>query len=215
MLFHPELRPLAALMLRWVEEDTTPDFTALSMEILAQIPSTLSNERWRELEAAARSLPLVPSLEAALIVRFQKNIGELHPLSVAARLSLDRMIVARATSFAQGLRTLGLAVEGRPLFDVPGRDAAHRRLELHRLRELGKFFLGRLWDEGPAVPEADPLHDLLEAIYLHGIPDWSTRSLLTDVSRARKVPRQRWHRMQAEIKAFLRLAPEQLELTEL
>jgi hypothetical protein len=205
MLLHPELRPLESLLLSWEQDGVRSDRAALERALLS-IERGLATDRRRALEAAAKERSLVPALEASLMVRDQGEAREEHPLRMAARLSLDRLIFVDGTPFAAGVERLGLwEPDGRPLF-APGLT----RLAAHRLRELGKFYLSRLWEEDAAeflAVSTDAMAGLVEAFYLQGLLDHSTRGYLHDAYKRRRLTRRESEKLENQVLRYLRLAP--------
>jgi hypothetical protein len=211
LLVHPEIRSLLPILRSWQGQDSTD--TSLQLEgeqmtaALKKCLEPLDRERWNALSSAAQNLPLTPSLSASLLIQHEPILNEMHPLRVAVEVSLDRIHLQRAGTWVGGLRSLGLDWETvNPLQD----DGAQpmRRLIMHRLRELGRFYMSRAWDAGgvewASYPDA-PLADLFEAVYLHGHPASSTRTYLDDVRRKQKIPAQDWQQLEMTILRFLRL----------
>lgn len=215
-LLHPELRPLGDILVPTRSALEPRALQAALRALFDPIPTL----RLRELEAAAKERVLVPALEAALMVRDGRIADDLHPLRVAARLSLDRMeLVDRDGDLPATLAVLGLRGEAGALLDATaGLDAPVRRLVVHRIRELAKFYLTGSWEgPRPAQRPADrPLSELIEALYLRGLPDRSTRAYIEDVARLRKVSRRQLERIEKQVLGLLWLgAPAQAEIADL
>ncbi len=235
-LLHPDIRPLAALLLAWgtpgeescgngAAGSTTDQALAHAPLTLAEEADALENglarllepltpEQVRELEAAARAYTLTPWMEAALVIRDADSALATPPVRTAALLSLDRMRLFRLRSWT---KTVSLLTE------VPGPSPAPSDtlaaglpgdvtdLANYRLRELAKFFLSRAWDAGgPAAPVPEgTVPELIEAVYCRGFPGWSLRTWLEDVQGKTGVSRNEWLTALVEVLQFLRLEPLQ------
>lgn len=214
-LMHPELRPLTDML---VPKRSELDPGVLRTAVLALF-DPIPTLRLREFEVAAKERVLSPSLEAALMVRDGRVADDLHPLRVAARLSLDRMELVERGDMGAALSRLGLRGEAGALLDATaGLDAPIRRLIVHRIRELAKFYLVGSWDAPrPSIKPADrPLSELIEALYLRGLPDTSTRAYIEDVARIRKVSRRQVERIEKRVLGLLWLgAPAEVEMVDL
>ncbi len=205
LLFHPDLRPLFPLLQRWGGPvETGSDAKPILMR-LADVQDGFAIQHWRELEAEAKQLSLIPSMEAALSLREPTELDPLHPLRVAARLSLDRLAIAQAASLIGGLAAIGAPVWHDGRLDLQAEDPLTR----YRALEIGRFLLGPLWEseEHQALLPKDPLADFLESMLRHGLPDMTTRAYFDDVRKTRRIGRADWRRLEMQVLAYLKLGP--------
>ena len=190
-----------------------------ALELLGQ---PLGEAKWKELETVVRQLPLTPSMEAALLVRpiGEHRDGPLHPLRVAAQLSLDRVRMLDAGGWYRGLEALDPPLD---LTDGVASLSSHDmgeseavRLARYRVSELAKFYASRTWEREASTFDAypvSPVGDLIEAIYLRGFPGWSLRTFLEDVQKKSKLSRPQWEQTQATVLRFLYLEPGRVAAT--
>ena len=198
LLLHAELRPFEPWLVQ-LAGGFTGDRKAIVIEALRRCErGEVSQEQWKQFESLARRFPLTPAMQAALAVAPGNAAWSQHPLRAAARLSLDRFLLAGA-----GWQELDFVGPSVNLLQTA--DGEQSRFALYRLRELAKFFFSRAWECEPVELPEDPVADLLEALYSHGMPDASTRSFLFDVRRKRKIPSATWEATERQVRYFLRL----------
>ncbi len=205
LVVHPEIRPLLPALAPGRGAQSEAAVVMRTVELLTEPPD---EEGWKRLQQFAARLELVPALDSAFAVSSRRAPEPVEPLAVAATVSLDRWTLLQAGGWVRGIHAVDPGL--RDWSEFAGLAAAQAGAVRHRIEELARFYLSRLWDdereEWLAYPE-EPSADLLEAVYLRGFPGWSTRTFLEDVRRRQRIGPGAWRDLQMTVLRFLRLEP--------